>query len=270
MPSAKRSADRALRLPGLEAAARAGLFARAGFYLVLAALVADMAVNGGGRQTNGHGALELVASTAIGEVLIGFAALGFLLLGLVRIAAALRDRASDVGSRVTTGLQGGFYCALTTVPVSFLAGKRSTGSEQSQHREAGEVLGLPGGRVIVFGVALILIGICLWQIRGAVRTDFADGLRLPPRHPWIRELTVWSGRAGIVARAFTFLPVGGFLIAAAVDVNPGKADGLDAELLTLSHEPWGSPVLWAIVAGLLTFAVYSALEATYRDLTSDR
>jgi hypothetical protein len=268
--SARSRAGAALRLPGVESAARIGLIARTGFYLVLAGLTAHVAADGaGGTQANENGALTVIASTGLGEVFIGVAAAGFLILGAVRIAAAIRDRKGSTGSRLTTGLQGAFYAALTVVPISFLAGSSSTGSEQSQHRETGEVLGFPGGRVIVAVVAVIVAAVALWQVKNAVRTDFLEGLRIPRRPSWLRPAVVWSGRAGIAARGLVFLPIAGFLMAAAVDANPGQADGLDAELGALAREPWGPAALAVVTAGLVTFAVYSGFEAAFRDLTSD-
>lgn len=268
--SARSAAASALRIPGLQLAARVGLVARTVFYLVLAGLTMHVALDGGGgTQANGHGALTVIAAAWPGEVLIAVAATGFLLLGLVRLAAAVRDRDGSTGSRLTTGLQGLFYCALTSVPVSFLAGSSSTGSEQQQRRDTGEMLGFTGGRFLVGVAAVVVVAVAAWQVRKAVRTDFLDGLRLPRGRPWLRTLALWSGRAGIAARALVFLPVGGFLMAAAVDANPGQARGLDAELGAVAREPWGTWLLAVVAAGLVVFAVYSALEAAFRDLASD-
>ncbi len=270
MTTARQAASSALQLPGLTAAARIGLAARTVFYLVLAGLTAEIAADGGGgKQVNSHGALSLIASTGWGEVLIGVAAAGFLVLGAVRAAAAIRDRDGSTMSRLSTGLQGLFYSGLTVVPVSFLAGSSSTGSEQQQHQDTSELLGFPGGRVLVTVIAVAVAAVAIWQIKGAVSTDFADGLRLPRDRPWLRRAAIWCGRAGIVARALVFLPIAGFLMAAAVDANPGQADGLDAELAALAHEPWGPWMLAVVTAGFVIFATYSAIETAYRDLTYD-
>jgi len=247
--------------------ARLGLVARAGFYVVLAILTAEVAVNRGGKQTDGHGALSFIASTGFGDVLIGLSALGFLLLGITRIVAAVRDHDESAGKRWAAGLQGALYCAITAVPISFLAGDHSVASQQSQHRETHSALTMPGGRFIVAVAGVIVIGACLWQIKRAINSDFTEKLRLPASAS-VRTAVIWTGRAGIAARAMVFLPVGGFLIAAAVTANPHKAGGLDTELQTLANQPWGPAVLAVVVAGLLTFAAYAALEARYRDVTN--
>lgn len=67
-----------------------------------------------------------------------------------------------------------------------------------------------------------------------------------------------------------FVPVGVFLVAAAVQLRPSDAKGIDGELLSLSGRVWGSVVLAAVALGLGLFAVYSGLEARYRKVVSAR
>lgn len=265
----REAAARALQLPGFTGLARVGYVARAGFYLVLAGLVAQVAVdNGGGEQANGNGALSVVASTGIGIVFIALAALGFLVLGVERLSAAVRHKDDSLRKRLTSAAQGAFYCALTAVPVSYLAGDRSTSSNQSQHRETAKVLGMTGGREIVIAVGLIVVVTCLWQVHTALSDDFMAGLRVP-RSGWLHALALWSGRAGIAARALVFLPLGGFLISAGITLDPAHSDGLDVELSKLARQWWGRPVLVLVIVGLLVFTVYSVIEARYRDVSTD-
>src|SRR4051794_13858878 len=154
--------------------ARGGLVVRTVFYLLLAALIVRVAFDGSssGQQTNAHGALTTVAEQPLGWALIAAAALGFLVLGLVRIAGALRDHDADTSQRLLTAAQGAFYAALTYVPLSFLFGSRSTGSERAQHSQTAAVLGWPGGPVLVIAAGLVVIGVCAYQIRSALRQDF--------------------------------------------------------------------------------------------------
>jgi hypothetical protein len=247
--------------------ARGGLVVRTAFYLLLVALILQVAFDGtsSGQQTNAHGALAAIAAQPLGKVLIAAAALGFLVLGLVRIAGAFRDREADTQQRLLTGAQGAFYAALTYVPLSFLFGSRSTGSEQAQRAQTATVLGWPGGRELVVAAGLVVIGVCVYQIRSALTQDFTDGLELRSAPGWVCRLVELAGSVGIAARALVFLPIGALLIVAAVQSDPGHAVGLDRELATLAHESWWGPAILCLVAlGLLVFAVYSGLEARYR------
>jgi hypothetical protein len=198
-------------------------------------------------------------------VLIAAAALGFLVLGIVRIAGAIRDQSADLQQRLLTGAQGAFYAALTYVPLSFLLGSRSTGSEQAQRSQTATVLGWPGGRALIIAVGVVVIAVCAYQIRTALTQDFTDGLNLRSAPGWVCRLVELAGSVGIVARALVFLPIGALFIVAAVQSDPGHAVGLDRELATLARQSWWGPAILGVVAlGLVVFAVYSALEARYR------
>lgn len=246
--------------------ARGGLVARTAFYLLLAGLVVEVALDGGrgGRQANAHGALAILAGNPVGLAGIVLAAVGFAVFGLTRMYGAARDREAPGWRRVTTGLQGLFYAGLAWVPLSFALGHRQTGSEQQQHHETAVVFRWPLGRELVALVGAIVIVVCLWQIRTAWSQDFTDGMALRGRPSWLRRLVRVAGSVGIAARALVFVPIGGFLIWAAVQADPRHADGLDAELADVARHAWGGLVLAAVAAGLAAFALYSAFEARYR------
>lgn len=248
-------------------AARAGLAARTCFYLLLAGLVARAAVDRGatGKQTNANGAMSVIASTVLGKAALAAAALGFLSLGVVRVAGAVRDRKAEWWRRLAVGLQGLFYMALSWAPLSFLFGNTQTGSEQAQKQETASVLSWPGGRAIVMVVGLIVIGVFAWQIRTAVTQDYEDGMDLRRAPWWVCRLVDVAGTVGMAARGVVFLPIGVFLIVAAVQADPQHSKGLDAELALLARQSWWGPtLLWVVAAGLVVFAVYSGLEARYR------
>lgn len=263
---AKSAADSVGGSRAARIAARAGLVARTGFYALLTALVIRVAIEGGGgQQTNAHGALALIAGDPVGMALIAATALGFFAFGVVRLAGALRDRAAGARQRLLTAAQGGFYLALTWVPVAFLLGNRQTGSEQAQRQETAAVLSWPGGRYLVIAIGLVVVAVCGFQIRQALTQDFETGMDLRSAPRWVCRAIALAGSVGIAARALVFLPIGVFLVVAAVQYDPQHAKGIDAELALLAGESWWGPAILALVAaGLAVFTVYSGLEARYR------
>jgi hypothetical protein len=159
------------------------------------------------------------------------------------------------------------YLALTWVPVTYLLGNHATGSEAQQRDHTAQVLQLPGGQLIVIAVGLVLIAVCGWQIRGVLTQDFADGMGIGAARARVRHAVRLSGSIGIAGRALLFLPLGGFLVLAGVTYDPRQARGLDAELLFLTDSRWGDVLLIAIAVILVIFALYSFLEARFRDVS---
>lgn len=261
------AARRVARSRAVRIGARAGFVVRAAFYLLLAGLVARTAYDGGtaGPQANSNGALSVIAESVLGKVAIGAAALGFLLLGVERVAAAIRDRGANGRSRAKTALQGVFYLALTWAPLSFLLGNSQTGSEQSQHRATGSVLSWPAGREIVGAVGVVVLVVCGAQLWSAMKQEFTAGLSLGRAPRWVRVFAEAAGTVGIATRGVVFMPIGVFLIVAAVQSDPQHAKGLDAELATMARQSWWGPAALGLVAlGLLVLAAYSGVEARYR------
>jgi Domain of Unknown Function (DUF1206) len=64
------------------------------------------------------------------------------------------------------------------------------------------------------------------------------------------------------------VPVGVFLVVAAVRADPDQAKGLDALLLDASRNGLGRALVVLAALGFAVFAVYSLLEARYRQVAS--
>jgi hypothetical protein len=272
--------------------ARLGLVARAGFYLLLAGLAVNLLVGvsrgqggvqaggqgggqaggqGGGQaagQANANGALTQVAHAPVGFGLLAGAALGFAVFGIVRISGAVADREHGRLRRVSTAGQGVLYLTMGAATTSFLLGSRGTGSEEQQRSTAAKVIALPFGRVLLAVVGLVVLGMCAWQVVVAVRGHFADSLKGEEMGRRTRRLTLVTARIGIPARALAVAPVGVFLLVAAVRADARQAKGLDALLLEASRNALGRVLVVLAAAGFVVFAVYSLLEARYRQVSS--
>jgi len=249
--------------------ARVGLVARAVFYLLLAGLATSLLLGArSGEQTNANGALSQVAAAPVGLGLLAGAALGFAVFGVVRVAAAVRDHRHGRLRRVSTAGQGLLYVAMAVGTSAFVLGSRSTGSEQQQRATATQLIALPFGRVLLAVAGLVVLGMCAWQVVVAVQGHFADSLSDERMGERARTVTLLTARIGIPARALAVAPVGIFLLVAAARADPGQAKGLDALLLEASRSPVGRVLVVLAAGGFLVFAVYSLLEARYRQVSS--
>ena len=224
----------------LRMVARLGLVARATFYGLLAVLALNLLrVGGAGGQANANGALTRVAQAPLGLALLAGAAVGFAAFAGVRVAGAVTDHRHGRLRRASTAGQGLLYLAMAGITASFLLGRRSTGSEQQQHSTAASILGLPFGRALLAAVGLVVLGMCAWQFVVTARGDFADTLSDEKMSPRARRVVLLTARIGIPARALAVVPVGIFLVVAAVRADPGQAKGLDALLLQASGSSGG-------------------------------
>jgi hypothetical protein len=244
-----------------------GLAGRGGFYLIVAALAVEIAVDRHpSRQADVNGALALVPETVAGKALVAAIAAGLVCFGAESLAGAWRCRHDDRRETVFAALRGVFYLALSWVPCQYLAGNHRVGSEQQQHRTAQMLLGFPGGQFLVVIAGVVVAGVSLWQVYSALRKDPEDQLDLSRAPDPIKMLVPVLARVGIFARASIVLPIGALLVVSGIDYNPRQAAGMDGELAVLARYPWGRALLLLIAAGLVAFGLYSLVEARYRDL----
>ena len=234
---------------------RLGFAARGLLYLVIAYLVI-----GTGRATDLTGALEYLREE---RALLIVILIGFLAYGFWRVTDALFDseghgdgKKGALG-RVGAGASGSSYRCLAWQAWKLLKGDGGSSGNGAQE-QAGTVMNLPGGTLLIEigGVILFLAG--LWQIKRAISGDFCKHLSPDIAHqPWVK----WMGRGGYGARGVIFIVTAFFLISAGLNSDPSEAGGMQDALRWLS-----SPVNLIVAAGLALFGLFSLVEARFRQI----
>jgi len=87
-------------------------------------------------------------------------------------------------------------------------------------------------------------------------------------HPLVHRLTLLTAWVGIPARGLAIAPVGVLLVVAGVRSDPREGKGLDALLIESCGTVIGRTLVVLAAAGFAVFAVYSLLEACYRQVAS--
>jgi hypothetical protein len=250
--------------------ARVGLVGRGLLYLVLAYITVQVALLGyASQQADTNGALATVTRSTAGKVAVGVVALGLVCLGAESLIGSWRDGQASPWRRGLAVVRGLFYLGLAYVPAAYLAGNHSVGSEQQQRRTAARLLFRPGGQELVAAAGVLVICVCGAQIYTALRRDPVDQMELADQPRWVDRSVRIVAALGIAARAAVILPVGVFLFMAAIEFDPNQAKGLDGELATLARYSWGSVVIFGVAVGLSVFALFSFLDARFRDFETD-
>jgi hypothetical protein len=82
----------------------------------------------------------------------------------------------------------------------------------------------------------------------------------------LRRPAILVGAVGYLGRGVTVGLIGAFLLSTAIRFDPGEAKGLDAALQTVVQQPYGRILLGLTAIGLLAYALWSFLEAAYREI----
>jgi hypothetical protein len=159
--------------------------------------------------------------------------------------------------RVGAGASGIIYLFLAWQAWRLLKGSGG-GSDGGAQEQAGTVMSLPGGSLLLAIGGLILFLAGLWQLKRAISGDFCKHLRPDMQQQgWIK----WMGLGGYGARGIIFIITAFFLVSAGLSGDPNEAGGMQDALKWLS-----SPVNVIIAAGLALFGMFSLVEARFRQI----
>ncbi len=266
--SAKGTVHQAAHSDALRAVARAGFVAE-GVVFVLIGILALQVAMGGQEKTDHHGALSKVAEQPFGSAVLWAMVLGFLGYALWRFSEAAWGRNNETDEkkrtvkRLASAGDGLLYLGFAVVTVRMVTG---TGSGSSQQPLTAKVFDAPGGQTILIlaGAAIAAVGIVL-AVRG-LRTDFEEHLDRGRMRGQMFGFARRLGQVGHLARGLVIALVGVLVIKAALDHQPGKAQGLDVALKSIASAPFGQFLLVLSAAGLICFGAYCLVEARYRRL----
>jgi len=264
-------AERARESPALELLARLGLIAYGIVHLLIGWLAMQIAWSGGsGRSADSSGALKTLAGQPLGQVLLWLIVVGLVALTIWQAGTAIwghrhREPAQRTAKRISSATRAAVYAVLAYSAASVALGSGSSSSSQSQRQATSEVLGLPGGRVIVVIAGLVIVAVGVHHIVKAVKRSFLDDLDTSSMAPGARKLVERLGAGGYLAKGVALGLVGGLLTYAMVTLDRQRA-GLDGAMQTIAEQPFGKFLLTAVAAGFVAFGLFSFVQSRYRQL----
>jgi hypothetical protein len=247
-----------------ERLARFGYGAKGIVYLLVGGLAFAAAIGAGGRTTDSTGALASISGSAAGRAALAVVALGLFGYVIWSLVRAMKNPERDGAAKRA-------YFALTAVIYSTLAlaaarlaldgGTGGAGSGGGAEGWSATLMRQPLGHWLlgIAGAGIALFGV--QQLVNAWRVDLDDQLELGAMSTNARPWAIRAGRLGLAARGVVFGILGGFIVLAAVQSDPGEARGVQGVLDLLERTP---ALLAAVALGLAAFGVYSLVLARYR------
>jgi hypothetical protein len=238
--------------------ARLGYVSNGVLHALLGYLALDLAWgdSGGDRRADQSGALATVADNSFGLVVLWVLAVGFTLLAVWQITELLNKRRENSERGKAAGKLLG-YSALALTGYMFAIGERVDSRKQTQDFTR-TLMDMPGGRVLVVVVGLVVLGIAAYHVYKGWKRKFLEDL---VEHPG--RWAVIAGRVGYIVKGIALAVVGVLFVIAAVQERSKEASGLDGALRMLQDAPAGGAVLTVVAIGIALFAVYSFARARY-------
>lgn len=250
--------------PWVSRLARLG-YAAKGIVYGLVGVLAWMTWRGAANQTDTQGAVQLLASLPMGEVLLALVALGLVGYSLWRFVQAARDTehkgddASGWLQRIGYVVSGLIYLGLA-VSAARLVFDIAGGGGGSADSWAARALQQPGGRYLLGAGGLVLVGVGLYGFYRAAKASFMRSYDTTEMSETQRRAARVVGRLGLSARGLTFVITGVYAVRAALQQNPEQARGLDGAFQALA----GTWLLPVVAVGFVAYGIYCLSRARYR------
>ena len=246
--------------PALDKLARLGYAVSGLLHLLIGALAVQTGFGGGGRSADQSGALAQIAAQPFGRVLLWAAVAGFAALGVLYLSQAIGGWQRP-GERVKAGGKSLVYLALAWTSFGFARGSGGSSGQQSADVTA-RLLELPGGRLLVVAIGLLVVGVGVYHVAKGWQKKFLRDLD-GGTEGTLGDAVVKTATVGYIAKGIALVVVGLLFVVAAVQVDPSEATGLDGALHTLREQPLGVLLLVVVGAGLAAFGVYCFARARY-------
>jgi hypothetical protein len=251
----------------VERVARVGYAVSGLLHLLIGWVAVQMAFGGGGgRSADQSGALAQIAAQPFGRILLWLGMVGFVALGLLYLSGTAWGP-QKTSERVKSGGKALVYLALAWTTFGFARGSGSSSSQQSADVTA-KLLGLPGGRLVVAAVGLVVVGVGVYHVVKGWTKKFLRDLQGGPEGQ-LGDAVVKLAMAGYIAKGVALGVVGLLFAVAAVQSDPSEATGLDGALARLREQPFGVVLLVVAGLGLAAYGVYSFARARYGRLPAN-
>lgn len=236
-------------------------------HIVIGAIAISIAVGAGGGEADQAGALDQVARTPFGDVLLWVITIGLAALGVWQLAEAVLEHDPDTKRRWAARAKYAgtaiAYLLIGGTALVYALGGQSDSSDSATALSA-TLLAAPGGVVLLVLIGLAVVGIGSAFIVRGIRRDFEEHLALPGGA--MRAVVRTIGIVGYLAKGIAVAIVGVLFVVAAVTADPEQAGGLDAALKSLAALPYGQIILWMVGTGLIVYGIYCFARARYARL----
>ena len=273
MNAAKREGKQAVKeaaySPLMDRLTRLGYAVKGFLYVAIGVIAIAGAMGKSKTPADQMGAIATFSRLPYAELILWIILIGLVSYSLWGVIRAILDpfyKGTDLKgwlARAGYLISAATYASFAFATYQLIRGARQGSSANSTAHLVSQVMNMPMGRWIVGIIGLAAVAAGLYQIYSGIKMDFDQ--RFKPYALDAEQLRVATqvGRFGIISRGIVFAIVGGFLVLAAYEANPGSARGFDGAFRFLARQPYGIYLLGIVASGLMAFGIYSFMSAAW-------
>jgi hypothetical protein len=242
---------------------RVGLVAYGVVHLLIGGLLVQIPF-GEREQADKKGALQAIAATPPGVVLLWIVTAGLAALVLWQLAEAVWGHRGDRRRPLRVAVNVAEAAIFSVLAYSAGSIAATGGAPSVSKSFAAAVFDLPGGRYLVAlgGVGLVVGG--AYAVYRGVEKEFLRELDLSGEAARASRVITRIGQVGWAALGFVYGLPGVLLVVAGLRYDPKAPVGLDAGLQTLARQSFGGPLIVLLALGVAAFGIFCFVDARYR------
>jgi len=174
------------------------------------------------------------------------------------------SKVKDVFHRIFLFVSGALYVTGAYAGLKVYMGAGGDGRDESKQRITAELMSHQWGVWLVGAIGALIIFFAFIQFKHAFKVDFMDKFERHKLSSGQDKLAKVTGRLGFGARGVVYILIGSFFSLAAYYHDPDQAGGLQKAFRFLMEQNYGQYLLAAVGVGLITYGIFCAVEARFR------
>jgi ABC-type Na+ efflux pump permease subunit len=247
----------------MAALVRCGYVATGVIYGLVGLLAFLAATGNGGKATNQKGALRTLGHEPFGDAVLYAMAIGLAGYSIWRLLmAGFNPEGRSALKRLGYAITAAAYFAIAIAAFQVARGFPVDAGSPWVHW-----IRNPWGAMASVIVGLVLVAVAIAQGVNSVNAKFLEILEQGRMSDRDCKIATVTGRVGIMGRALVFLVTGVLLVFAGLDRNPSEAGGIEKALKAISRAPAGHWMLGAVAFCLVSYGIFTVVEARFRRIT---
>ena len=262
--------------PWIVRLARIGFAAKAAIYTVVGILAISYAYGLRKRAPGTTDALASLVDKPFGRAALMLLAIGLFGYAIWRLVEAVMDPddrghgLKGIALRISFAFRGIVHGFIGVQAVRIIF-KGPLKPERQMERWTSELMSAPFGALLVAIVGASVAGFGIYQVYKGFAAKLTKKLDVSGLSGGRKNWAIYLSRFGVSARGIVFAVIGGFLIRAAQTHDPGRTVDFQQSLTFIASQPAGTWMLTGIGIGLISFGLYQAVQAAFRNIhVSDR
>lgn len=256
-----------------EVLARVGIATKGIIYMLLGGITAFAAFNSRQNLTASNDTLKYIASQSFGQILLLLTIIGIAGYVFWRLYLTINNPdnkagndSKDIVKRIGYALSALSYTLLCYTGIELLLNNSQSGS--SKQGWIATILQQPWGSIVVYFIALILLGKAVYELYRAYSGTFKKRIQNSELNQSSQSFLIKAGKAGFTARAIVFGIIAFLFYKAASQSNAQMAGGTK-QAFSFLQDKGGLILLGVVALGLMLYGIYLIASSRYRNIPID-